>query len=77
MAFTFAGVANFVITSSGDINYSIAFIAADVVVITANLAVSWSTPRASTYPFDSPRSRTTWISVFHSISQPSNVSTCI
>ena len=56
MAFTFAGVATLVISLSRDINHSIAFIAADVVVTTANLAVSWSTSRAPTHPFDSPRS---------------------
>ena len=66
VAFTFAGVATLVISSSRDINPSIAFIAADVVVITAYHAVSWSASRASTHPFDSPRSSTTWILVFHS-----------
>ena len=66
VAFTFACLANFVMPSFGDISYSVAFIAADVVVDPVNLTISWSTSRASTSSAVSSRPRTTCISVFYS-----------
>ena len=75
VAYTFAYLANFVMPSSRDFDYSIAFFAADFLVDPINLTISWSTSRASTSPADSSRPSTTWISVFYSIHTRNSTST--